>query len=90
MRMKSRATADLLGVANRWLPGTGSRDPQRFTGKESETAMTRSFLTKLGRLAGYELNQHPERGPIGGDRDVSSRPLHPKVVSGRGGAVLAD
>ncbi len=82
--------SDILGVANRFLPGTGSRDPHRFTGKESETAVTRSFLTALGRSAGRELNQHPERGPVGGDKDVSSRPLAPRVFGGRAGEVLAD
>jgi short-subunit dehydrogenase len=82
--------ADILGVANRLMPGTGNRDPHRFTGKESETAVSRSFLTALGRSAGRELNQHPERGPVGGDRDVSSRPLGPRIVGGRTGDVLAD
>jgi len=83
--------ADILGIANRFMPGTGSRDPHRFTGKESESAVTRSFLTALGRLAGRELNQHPERGPVGGDADVSSRPLGPRVVGGgRVGDVLAE
>ena len=65
---------DILGVANRFMPGTGSRDPHRFTGKESETSVSRSFLTALGRAAGRDLNQHPERGPVGGDANVSSRP----------------
>jgi len=82
--------ADILGMANRVMPGTGSREPHRFTGKESETAVTRSFLTALGRSAGRELNQHPERGPVGGDANVSSRPLKPRAVGGRGGEVLAD
>ena len=64
---------DALGVANRFMPGTGSRDPQRFTGKESESALSRSFVTAMGRSAGRELNQHPDGEPVGGDRDVSSR-----------------
>ena len=82
--------ADILGIANRFLPGTGSRDTHRFTGKESETGVTRSFLTALGRAAGRELNQHPERGPIGGDADVRSRPVGPRIVGGRAAEVLAD
>lgn len=82
--------SDVLGVANRFMPGTGSRDLHRFTGKESETAISRSFLTMLGRSAGHALNQHPERGPVGGDKDVSSRPLGPRIVGGRSGEVLAD
>jgi short-subunit dehydrogenase len=71
---------DILGIANRVMPGTGSRDPQSFTGKESETPVSRSFLTALGRSAGRDLNQHPERGPVGGDADVSSRSVGPQVV----------
>ncbi len=82
--------SDVLGVANRFMPGTGNRDPHRFTGKESETAVSRSFLTSLGRAAGRELNQHPERGPVGGDADVSSRPLGPRRVGGGPKEVLAD
>lgn len=71
---------DLLGATNRVMPGTGSRSPQRFTGKESESRVTRSLVTIAGRKAGRELNQHPESGPVGGDADVSSRPLRPHVV----------
>jgi short-subunit dehydrogenase len=79
--------ADALGMVNRILPGTGSRDAERFTGKESETLVSRSFLTKLGRSAGRELNQHPERGPVGGER---ARPARSSAVQGNPGAVLAD
>ena len=82
--------SDIMGVTNRVMPGTGSRDPHRFTGKESETTVSRSFLTGLGRAAGRELNQHPERGPVGGDADVSSRPLGPRRVGGGPKEVLAD
>jgi short-subunit dehydrogenase len=82
--------SEILGVANRVMPGTGNRDPHRFTGKESETAVSRSFLTSLGRAAGRELNQHPERGPVGGDADVSARPLGPRRVGGGPKEVLAD
>ena len=82
--------SDIMGVANRFMPGTGSRDPHRFTGKESETRVSRSFLTSLGRAAGRDLNQHPERGPVGGDANVSSRPLGPRRVGGGQKEVLAD
>jgi hypothetical protein len=74
-------TTDILGIANRMMPGTGNRDPQRFTGKESETRVSRSFLTAMGRAAGRDLNQHPERGPVGGDANVSSRPPEPMPVA---------
>jgi short-subunit dehydrogenase len=82
--------ADVLGIAHRYMPGTGSRDSHRFTGKESETPVTRSFLTKLGRSAGRELNQHPERGPVGGDRDISSQSPRAGAVGRRGGEILAE
>jgi hypothetical protein len=78
--------SDILGIANRVMPGTGNRDQQSFTGKESETPVSRSFLTALGRSAGRDLNQHPERGPVGGDANVSSRPS----VVGKPKELLAD
>jgi short-subunit dehydrogenase len=81
--------SDILWVANRVMPGTGNRDQQSFTGKESETPVSRSFLTALGRSAGRDLNQHPERGPVGGDADVSSRPPGPRAV-GKPKELLAD
>jgi hypothetical protein len=72
--------SDIAGVANRVMPGTGSRRPQRYTGKESSTPLTRSFVTHSGRTAARDFNQHPERGPVGGDKDVSSRPVRPRAV----------
>jgi NAD(P)-dependent dehydrogenase (short-subunit alcohol dehydrogenase family) len=52
-------TADVLGLLNRVLPsGTAS---ERHTGKESETPVSQSFVTVLGRKAGARLNQYPER-----------------------------
>jgi short-subunit dehydrogenase len=72
--------SDIAGVANRMMPGTGSRRPERYSGKESSTPLTRSFVTHSGREAGREFNQHPERGPVGGDKDVSSRPLRPRAI----------
>ena len=67
--------SDLMGIANRTLPGTGSCSTQQaFTGKESETALSRSFLTALGRSAGRELNQHPEQGPTGRNVNIRSMP----------------
>jgi short-subunit dehydrogenase len=53
-------TVTLAGVANRVMPGTGSTNKDRHSGKESETAISRSFLTKLGRDAGQRLHQYPE------------------------------
>jgi short-subunit dehydrogenase len=65
--------ADLLGLVNRCMPGTDSQNTQRFTGKESETLVTRSVLTRMGRSAGRELNQHPEGRPVANDARVRSR-----------------
>lgn len=55
-----------LGVVNRVMPGTGSDNPERHTGKESRTPVSDSLLTRLGRSAGEELHQYPEkRRPAG-------------------------
>ncbi len=53
-------TSDLLGWVNRLLPQPGDA-AARHPGAESETALTRSFLTKLGREAAREFNQEPAR-----------------------------
>jgi short-subunit dehydrogenase len=50
-------TSEMMGVVNRVLP-TSQGDPSiRYTGAESETAVTRSFVTQLGRRAARNLNQ---------------------------------
>lgn len=54
-------TCDMLGVVHRVLPGTGSTVQDRHTGKESESGVSNSLLTALGRKAGEELHQYPER-----------------------------
>lgn len=82
--------SDLMGVANRFIPGTGNGSQQAFAGKESETAISRSFLTGLGRSAGRDLNQHPEQAPVGGDAHVDSRPRRPTRLAQRTDEVLAD
>ena len=52
-------TADILGLVNRVLPdGTANRE--RRTGKESESMLTQSPLTRFGREAARELHQYPE------------------------------
>jgi NAD(P)-dependent dehydrogenase (short-subunit alcohol dehydrogenase family) len=50
-------TADILGVVNRVLPEAAGRGRERRLGRESETPLTRSFVTALGRKAARELNQ---------------------------------
>ncbi len=54
-------TTAVLGVVNRMMPGTGATDPTRHSGTDSESTLSRSFLTKFGRDAGHELHQYPEQ-----------------------------
>lgn len=55
-------TSDIFALSNRLMPGVAMGEGQtRHTGKESETAVTRSFITELGRKAAEALNQYPER-----------------------------
>jgi NAD(P)-dependent dehydrogenase (short-subunit alcohol dehydrogenase family) len=75
-------TADVLGLVNRALPKAPSMDDmdqaaygddvsasarQPRLGRDSETALTRSFLTTLGRQAAAAYNQHPDIPPDGED-----------------------
>jgi NAD(P)-dependent dehydrogenase (short-subunit alcohol dehydrogenase family) len=48
-------TAALLAHVNRWLPQDSS--PDRFTGNQSETPLTRSWLTELSRKAAERNNE---------------------------------
>jgi hypothetical protein len=52
-------TVRLLSLTNRVMPGTGNTSKERFRGYESESSVTRSPLTALGRKAGEQLNQRP-------------------------------
>jgi NAD(P)-dependent dehydrogenase (short-subunit alcohol dehydrogenase family) len=49
-------TASLLAYVNRWLPQDSQTE--RFTGKESETPLTRSWLTALSRRAAERNNEN--------------------------------
>jgi NAD(P)-dependent dehydrogenase (short-subunit alcohol dehydrogenase family) len=51
------AVAEALGIVARVLPGPGGDSSRRFSGRESETPVTRSFLTMLGREAAEDLLQ---------------------------------
>ena len=82
--------SDIAGVANRIMPGTGSHRPERYSGKESSTPLTRSLATLAGRRAARDFNQHPERGPVGGDADVSSPPRRPRAVGQNPGPLISD
>jgi short-subunit dehydrogenase len=59
------ATADILGLVNRVLPQGEGRGRERHLGRDSETRVTRSPLTALGRKAARELNQQ-DAGVAGG------------------------
>lgn len=52
-------TARVLGVSNRFMPGTGDTGKNRFRGHESESAISRSVLTRSGRTAAREFLQQP-------------------------------
>ncbi len=49
-------TAAILAYMNRWLPQDSH--PERFTGNESETPLTRSWLTALSRRAADANNEN--------------------------------
>ena len=82
--------SDIVGVANRVMPGTGSRRPQSYTGKESSTPLTQSFVTSAGHKAAHDYNQHPHSGPVGGDANDGSRPLRPRAVGQHSDPLPAD
>jgi NAD(P)-dependent dehydrogenase (short-subunit alcohol dehydrogenase family) len=50
-------TADILGLANRLLPGPGGIGEQRAKGKESFSAVSPSWLTALDEKAARQYNQ---------------------------------
>jgi NAD(P)-dependent dehydrogenase (short-subunit alcohol dehydrogenase family) len=56
--MFPRLTSRLLCAAAALLPGDGGIGEQRASGAQSESALTRSPLTLLGRKAADALNQH--------------------------------
>lgn len=64
--------SDIMGTANRLMPGTGNCSPRAFTGKESETAISK-LLTSMGRQAERELNQHPEWRRAREEEKISAR-----------------
>lgn len=73
-------TTDALSVVNRLLPSPSERK-ERHTGRESETALTRSRLQHFGRKAAKQFNQNranqltPENADVPGRRwqgDVSA------------------
>lgn len=55
------ATVHALGLVNRLLPDNTSAE--RHTGHESQSAITESPLTTMGRAAGKRLNQYRAQAP---------------------------
>jgi short-subunit dehydrogenase len=49
-------TASLLAYVNRWLPQDSQ--PERFSGREGESPLTRSWLTALSRRAAERNNEN--------------------------------
>lgn len=55
-------TAEIMSIANRVLPSAGGAAGQeRYRGKDSESAVSDSILTRAGRAAGRDLHQNPEQ-----------------------------
>src|SRR4051794_10414852 len=54
-------TSNILSLVNRLLPDATDNQQERRLGKESETPLTRSFITAAGRKAAQQYHQHPER-----------------------------
>jgi NAD(P)-dependent dehydrogenase (short-subunit alcohol dehydrogenase family) len=55
------ATADLLALANRLLPGPGGIGRRKAKGKESESALAPSILTALSDRAAQRNNEIPQK-----------------------------
>ena len=56
-------TTDLLSWVNRLLPGGQDTSVTRHQGIESETPITKSFLTLLGQHAWQRYNERPNKSP---------------------------
>jgi len=52
-------TTDLLGLVNRFLPDEADSASERLRGNEASSAVSESFLTRLGKKAAREY-QHQE------------------------------
>jgi NAD(P)-dependent dehydrogenase (short-subunit alcohol dehydrogenase family) len=58
--LSPRLTAAVFGLVNRILPGPGGIGTRRVRGRDSQTALTSSFLTTLSQRAALEYNQIAE------------------------------
>ncbi len=52
--------AEVMAIANRVLPSAAGAGQERHRGKDSESAVSDSILTRAGRAAGRDLHQNPE------------------------------
>ncbi len=50
---------DLLGIINRFLPTSEAKGTASYTGRESESPLSRSSLTSLGQKASQDYNENP-------------------------------
>lgn len=64
-------TLRVLSVANRFLPPPTADQHARWTGRASESALTRSALTALSQRAMHTYNQFPVRAGDGAEADVA-------------------
>jgi NAD(P)-dependent dehydrogenase (short-subunit alcohol dehydrogenase family) len=51
-------STDLLGLTQRLLPTSNERGQERYAGRESETPLTKSPLTRLGQQAADDYNEN--------------------------------
>ncbi|HWR14257.1 MAG TPA: SDR family NAD(P)-dependent oxidoreductase [Terriglobales bacterium] len=69
-------TTDILGLINRVLPDADREQRARYLGKDSQTALTESFLQKAGHQAAKEFHQNPgtyEEGPGPAEQEATGR-----------------
>jgi short-subunit dehydrogenase len=64
---------DVLAIANRLIPGTGGVKRESHLGRDSESVISRSLVSGVGRDAEQDLNQHSKENPVTSS-EVGSRP----------------
>jgi short-subunit dehydrogenase len=52
-------TSEVMALGNRLMPSADGRTQDRYQGKDCETSVSKSFLTKAGREAARDLHQDP-------------------------------
>ena len=56
-------TSEIMALGNRVMPSGDGRTQERHRGRDSESAVSGSVLTKAGRIAGRQMHQNPEQKP---------------------------